>query len=177
MPNLNEIGDNFIKALNEIRVTRPIETELLGREALSLVRLRIQNDRVDENGNIFGTYSDAVVPRKFYKKLLTSGAEKILKRKGWFVSYKDVREARGFQTESYDYTFTGRFFRELRAVIIGNNLSSTTVEIVGTPRSQLILDSQSEKLGKSILLLSVDELQKINDAYFERIDDIINKYL
>lgn len=177
MPNLNEIGDRFIQALNEIRVTRPLETELLAREALALVRLRIQKQGGDENGADFGQYSDAVVPRWYFDKLMTSGSKKILERKGWFVSYKDAREARGFQTDTYDYTFTGRFFNELRATISGNDLSSTTAEIVGSDRSQNILDWQSEKIDKSILLLSVEELRIINDAYFERIDDIINKYL
>lgn len=177
MPNLSEIGDRFIQALNEIRATRPVETKILGIEALALVRLRIQNRRVDENGNIFGTYSNAVVPQWYFNQLNTKASKRILSRKGWFVSYKDLRDARGFQTDSYDYTFTGRFFAELNAAIRSNDLSSTTVEIVGSQRSQTILDGQSDKLGKSLLLLSVDELQTINNAYFERIDDIINKYL
>ena len=110
MPKLSDIGNNFIQALNEIRVTRPIETEMLAREALALVRLRIQRQGGDENGSAFGQYSDAVVPRWYFDKLMTSGSKKVLERKGWFVSYKDARDARGFQTDTYDYTFTGQFF-------------------------------------------------------------------
>ncbi len=177
MPKLSDIGNNFIQALNEIRVTRPIETEMLAREALALVRLRIQRQGGDENGSAFGQYSDAVVPRWYFDKLMTSGSKKVLERKGWFVSYKDARDARGFQTDTYDYTFTGQFFNELKATILGNSLSSTTAIIRGSERSQNILDWQSDKIDKSILLLSVEELRIVNDAYFERIDDILNKYI
>ena len=176
MPELKDIGTIFINALEEIRSTRPAETQILGIEALALVRLRIQNTRLDDEGNEFGQYSDAVVPRWYFNKLNTQASKKILERKGWFVSYKDLRDARGFQTESYDYTFTGRFFAELNAAIVEDSISSTTVEIRGSERSQLILDGQSDKLGKSLLLLSEEELQIINEAYFERIDDILNKY-
>ena len=61
-------------------------------------------------------------------------------------------------------------------IVIQKNYSTTAV-IRGSQRSEDILQWQSEKIDKSILLLSVEELQIINDAYFERIDDIINKYL
>lgn len=175
--DLTDLGFQFSQAVEEIRATRPQETLNLINEALVLIRLRIQNKYEDENGQIYGTYSDAVVPRWYFDKLLGSGAQKTLAKKGWFVSYSDAREAKGLETEAYNYTFSGRFFRELNAAIIANTVETTTAEIVASDYAQTILDAQSDRVDKSILLLSVDELRIINDAYFERAVNIIRKYI
>ena len=174
---LKDLGIQFSQAVAEIRATRPRETFNLINEAFEKIRLRIQNKYLDENGQKFGTYSNAVVPRWYFNKLLGSGAQKRLAKKGWFVSYSDAREAKGLETEAYNYTFTGRFFRELNAAIVANTVDTTTAEITASDYSQLILDAQSDRIGKSILLLSVKELQLINDAYFERAVNIIRKYI
>ena len=177
MANFEDLANNLRAAMNEIRSTRHQETLILGNQALSLVRLRIQNSKVDENGNIFGTYSQAVVPRSYFHSKITKKAQKRLKKKGWFVSYEDVREASGFDTDAYNFTFTGRFFRELNAQITSSNEDTTTVQIAGSDYAETILNGQSDRLGKSILLLSESEQQILNDANAERINNILNKYL
>ena len=92
-----------------------------------------------------------------------------LKKKGYFVSYTDFREANNRQTNFVDLTFTGRMWKETGAQVRANDLTRSLVVLDATSaRSDRLIDFNSERYG-NILRPSEKEIDMVNRANFERV--------
>ena len=78
--NLSEFAIKSQLIVEELNATREPDVVIIATESIALVRLRVQNDKVDANGNSYGSYSQALVPQwYFYGKSLSQGAEDSVK--------------------------------------------------------------------------------------------------
>ena len=165
-------------AAEEINATRENESILIGKETTALIRNRVQNDKLNAEGQPFGQYSRALVPQWFfYNKALSLGADKKLKTGDWFVSYADFKEYNNQDPNDINFTFTGDMWRNTGVNSVNNTEASTTVTIGGqTTRAQNIQEWQEPRYG-NILEANENEKQFVKEAHEERITKIINKYL
>ena len=164
--------------IDDINASREEESVLIGQELRTLVRTRVQNQKVNSEGSAFGQYSEALLPQwYFYGKSLNLSADKELHTGDWFISYSDFREMNNLNTGDINFTFTGDMWRETGVVNIENTGDSCTVEIGGqTPRAQNILEWQEPRYG-NILEASEEEKRFVEEAHLERIQNKINRYL
>jgi hypothetical protein len=170
---------NLIK--NELVKTRPIETELIGREALALVRRRIQSTGKDYANADLGSYSTVQLPAFFYfgKSANNAGENKIkaAAKKGQKVSYKELREFNNRETSFVDLTFTGAMWREMDVRTSQNSVEKSVATIEPrTARSKKVADYNSIRYG-NILRLSKDESRMLRIANFDRVVKVFRKYL
>ena len=61
--DLKDFEDNIGRIIDEINETREQELVLIASNTYALIRRRIQLEAQDSEGNKFGDYSEAVVPR------------------------------------------------------------------------------------------------------------------
>jgi len=164
--------------VDDINASREEESVLIGQELRTLVRTRVQNDKVNADGSAFGQYSQALVPQwYFYGKSLSDTAEQTIKNGDWFQSYGDFREANNMDSGDINFTFSGDMWRNTGVVNIENTGDSCSVEIGGqTPRAQNILEWQEPRYG-NILEASEEEKRFVEEAHLERIQNKINRYL
>ncbi len=136
-----------IQALDD---TRERESIIIGQELIALVRRRVQNDKVNSSGSIFGVYT----PR-----------------------WAKVREKNNLQSDAPDFTFTGELFKTTGVTGVDNTSATTTVQIGGqTPRAQNILLGQEAKYG-NIIEPNEQETQFVIEAHEERVFGIIDQFL
>ena len=176
---------DFIRRLrlvkNDLIKNRAIETELIGREALALVRRRIQNSGKDFAGADIGSYSTVQLPAFFYfgKSANNAGENKVKQaaKKGQKISYKDFREFNNRETNFVDLTFTGAMWREMDVKVVQNTVEKTVATIEPrTARSKKVADYNSLRYG-NILRLSKDESRMLRIANFNRVLKVFQKYL
>ena len=165
-------------AAEAINAQRENESILIGRETVALIRNRVQNDKLNAEGQPFGQYSRALVPQWFfYNKALSLGADRRLKTGDWFVSYEDWRDMNNLNTGDINFTFSGDMWRNTGVTSVKSTNNSTTVTIGGqTTRAQNIQEWQEPRYG-NILEANEEEKQLIYDAHAERINKILNTYL
>jgi hypothetical protein len=175
----------FIKLLdslkNDLIAERPNETLLIAKEALALIRRRIQTEGEDLNGSQLGHYSDMPLPAFYFdnKSINASGAKAVAaaKKKGVGLSYKDFRRANNLPTDKVTLTFSGAMWREMDVQLTENNPNKTTAVIEPrTARSRQVALYNSERYG-NILGLSKDEIKTLRIANLNRIKKSLNKYL
>lgn len=170
--------EDFNKQLQDISAfliqTRGDAVLLFSKELLSIIKLRLQQDRTDADGNSWGGYSQAVVPRWYYNKISTQSAKNALKKKGWFVSYEDAREANGLQTAAKDFTFSGAMLRQTVATLEEVYEGIATAVIKGSnPQAQDKLNYNSQREGRNIIEPSIDEVKKIEQLAINRINNAL----
>ncbi len=163
---------------NELQANREAESVQIGREAMALVRLRVQNDKENAQGTSFGGYSQAVVPKQFfYGKSLSAAADRKVRSRTGRMSYEEFREDNNLETDAKDFTFSGEMWRDTGVSEVNNTADTTTVIIGGTSeRSRLLLGYNTERDG-DILELSESEIDFVVDAHRERVLKVINKNL
>ena len=111
------------------------------------------------------------------QKATTKGAKDKIRSGSWFQSYTDLREAQNLDTDSIDFTFTGRLWKEIGVSDIQGSRGITTVKIGGkTEYAKMLLGYQEPKHG-NIVRPSEEEEERAIEAHRERIINIINKYL
>ena len=171
------LANKFRAISEEINASRETELVKVAAETAALARLRIQNEKVDANGNSFGQYSQALVPRWYlYNRSNSSGADQRVRKGSWFQSYRDLREANGLPTDNIDFTFSGEMLRNTGVTEIINNGNSTTVAIGGqTTQAKRKLGYQLDRFG-NILALNEQERGFVIESYQERINNIINNF-
>lgn len=176
--NLKELSTRLSGLISEMIETREEESVIIANDTAALVRNRVQNDKEDADGDTFGQYSEAVVPRwMLYGKSLSDGAEQKVRGGDWFQSYTDLREANNLPTDSINFTFSGDLMRNIGVSSINNTNYTTTATIGGlTTRAMEILSYQFERHG-NIIAISEDEARLIKEAHEERVNNLINKYL
>jgi len=162
--------------LNE---TRAEQSAIIAKETAALVRNRVQNDKVDENGASFDTYSQAVVPQwMLYSSATSDGAIERLKEGEWFQSYEDLKVANNQPIDAKNYTNTGDMWRNTGITSIESNGSSTTVTIGGqTERAANIHAWTLERDDVTLIAPNESEIGFIVEAHTERILGIINDVL
>jgi hypothetical protein len=140
--------------------------------------------RIQDQG--LGKYSDKGIPAFLYmdengeprmdKTKSNAGINYIKKRakeKGSKITWADIRDAEGLQTNHVDLTFTGEMFRDLH--IIGTNVQGGRVTtILGASRSETIkkLQWNVDRYG-SFLQPTADERRKIVAIIHKRINQKI----
>lgn len=161
----------FVQTVNE---NRERESLIIGKETVALVRLRVQNEGVDSNGQSFGGYSKAVVPQYYYYgRSLSDGAEDKVKAGDWFLSYEEFREDNNLRTDIKDFTFSGEMWRNAGVTDIQSDQYKTDVTLGGqTQRSAELLSYHSDKYG-NLLAPNEQEITFIVDSHIERINQAI----
>ena len=145
-----DFANSIRLALQALNDTRERESIIIGQELTALIRRRVQNEKVNSEGDIFGFYSPA---------------------------WAKVREDNNLPTEAKDFTFTGEMWRDTGVLAADNTNASTTVVIGGqTQRAIELLAFNSERDG-NLLAPSDEEIQFVTDAHEERVFTILNKYL
>ncbi len=176
--DLSQFVERLRNVANELQANREAESVQIGREAMALVRLRVQNEKEDAQGNSFGGYSQAVVPKQYFygKSLSAAGDNKVRSRKGR-MSYEDFRADNNLETDAKDFTFSGEMWRNTGVNDVQNGQDTTTVLLGGTTeRSKTLIAYNSERDG-NILELSEEEITFVVDAHRERVLKVINKNL
>ena len=174
--DLSQFVERLRLVANELQANREAESVQIGREAMALVRRRIHNDKVDAQGNSFGKYSQALVPKQFfYGKSLSAAADNKVRNRGYRMSYEEFREDNNLETDAKDYTFSGEMLRNTGVSDVQNTANTTTVSIGGTTsRSKELIGYHTERDG-NILQLSEEEIKFVVDAHRERVIKVINK--
>jgi hypothetical protein len=167
--------------VNELNSTRTASTILIAKEALSLIRRRIQNEGKDAVGAQLGDYSDNPLPAFFfYGKSINASGENAVRRavkEGKGISYKDFRSANNLPTDKVVLTFSGAMWREMDVKIISDNLTNSTAQIEPkTERSRKVAAYNSERYG-DILALSKEEKEQLNLANSQRLRKVLLKFL
>lgn len=175
---ITEFIQNIKLASSELIANREAESIQVAREVMAQVRLRVQTDNVDANGNTFGRYSQAVVPQwMYYGKSLSQGAEAKLKKGKWMTSYEDFRDYNNLQTDAKDFTFSGEMWRNTGVVRVENTTNVTTVVLGGTTqRSQELIGYHTEREGVNIIAPNEQEVNFAVEAHRERVFKVLNKY-
>jgi len=176
---------NFINKINTItRIlseTRANEALLFGREALALIRRRIQNTGRDANESQLGDYSTTPLPAFFYfgRSVNASGETKVraAAKKGNKLSYKDFRNANNRETDFVDLTFTGAMWREMDVNITTNTPKKSTATISPTtPRTVKVLTYNVLRYGP-ILDITANERGLLLEANKQRVLKIFRQVL
>lgn len=176
--SLADFATRLKLVVDELNATREEDAILIGKESIALVRLRVQNDKVDSNGNSFGSYSQALVPQwYFYGKSLSQGAEDRVKSGDWFQSYEDLRLANNLPVDAKNFTFSGEMWKNIGVTAVNTTGTSVTVTIGGQTQSAADKLSYQEPDNGNIIELNEQEERYIQEAAEERIIGIINKYL
>lgn len=172
------LANKFRAMAAEIRANRENSAIQTAMEAAALIRNRVQNEKVNAQGQSFGQYSETPVPKYFYYgKSLSGGAEDKVRKGKFELSYNEFRDINNLNTGDINFTFTGDTWRNVGVEDVQNSEDSTTVIIGGmTQRSKDILEWQSEAKGE-IIALNEQELQFVVEAQAERIIDVIRRYL
>ncbi|WP_343320204.1 hypothetical protein [Sphingobacterium multivorum] len=134
MSELSDLITRLEKLIDEI----PEEAENIA-VAMALNHKALVVNRIQSEGIPGQSYSDRGVPAYFYAGFsstagknkgktydssyprLNAGFDRMIEKKlkkGESVSWKDVREANGLQTNHVDFTFSGRTFQNLNVVSI-----------------------------------------------------------
>jgi len=176
--DLTEFIQRLKLVANELQANREAESVQIGREAMALVRLRVQNDKENAQGASFGGYSTTKLPKYFFTgKSMSAAAEAKVKKRGAKMSYEEFREDNNLETDAKDFTFSGEMWRDTGVSEVNNTADTTTVIIGGTSeRSRLLLGYNTERDG-DILELSESEIDFVVDAHRERVLKVINKNL
>lgn len=164
--------------INDLQTNRQSESVLIATESVALVRLRVQNSKQDSDGQSFGQYSQAKVPKWFFKgKSLSNGAEDRVKKAPFFISYAEFRDLNNLPSDDINFTFSGDMWRNVGVTNVEDETDITSVDIGGqTTRSKELLGYHNDRFG-NILELNEQEIQFIVDSHEERIFNTIQKYL
>jgi len=171
-----ELAIKLKQVITILDETRPEDSAIIAKETAALVRNRVQNEKVDEDGASFDAYSQAVVPQwMLYSSATSDGAIERLKEGEWFQSYEDLKVANNQPIDAKNYTNTGEMWRNTGITSIESNGSSTTVTIGGqTERAANIHAWTLERDDVTLIAPNESEVQFLLDAHTERVLGAIN---
>lgn len=169
-------NDEFIMKLEavlvDLRATRATSAMLISKDAIALMKRRIINKGKDENDKKIGDYSQAVVPVWMYKnkeKRVANAVEKLVKKKGYFASYRDWREVNNLPVEFKNFSFTGHMWSSVSPIIVEQDEASVTIGMAattanGAKKLQFVIAKHP-----NILNLSKSETELISKTQTKRI--------
>src|SRR5690554_7915811 len=119
---VNEFVVKLENAKRELERARVVNAATVSVDALALVKRRIQQERVDSNGQELGTYSQRKVPFWYFRNQRTLGnsankVRELYKRYGYFASYADWKAVNNQTDPRINLTFTGRMMNGLKVVL------------------------------------------------------------
>lgn len=176
--DLLEFSNVLVDIINDLTANRTGESVQIANESVELVRLRVQNSKETADGGSFGQYSEAKVPKWFFRgKSLSNGADERIRKGPSFISYSDFRDANNLPTDSINFTFSGDMWRNTGVTGIEESEFETSVNVGGqTTRAKELLGFHAERFG-SLLEMSEKEVQFIVNAHSERISNTLSKFL
>lgn len=124
----------------DLRNSREVESIVIAKDVLAMVKSRVINKGQDENNQKIGDYSLAVVPVYFYKnkeKRVGDAVEKLRKKYGNFASYKDWREVNNLGVEFKNYSFTGHMWASVYPIVVEKDAGSVTIAITASTDNAL----------------------------------------
>lgn len=183
MPTINEYRANIQKAIAEIRANRKIETTLMMLDELALIKSRVINTGQSADGGSFGQYSEAVVPYWYLGSNLKNAAfnvrkkqEELLKKKGYFASYKDWREINNRPTEFKNFSFTNEMMNGIEPMVIQDGGDKTTYEFGSDDKDVQDKVNWNKARDGDFLKQSPQERELISRLNRERIFKVLKKY-
>lgn len=137
------------KAIEILEKEREENCLKMVNDTMALLKRRIINDRVDDEGQAFGQYSEAVVPVWFFgyqdtKRDSATVVEELIDRKGYWASYQDWREVNNLTGTDLNFSFTGEMWKSLVPVVVKDQEGELTIGIVADDASS------DKKIGVSI---------------------------
>jgi hypothetical protein len=133
MPSISEFRANIQAAIAEIRANRERETTLMMLDELALIKARVINSGEKADGGNFGKYSEAKVPYWFHGSNLKNAdfnvkkkQDELLKKKGYFASYKDWREINNRPTAVKNFSFTNEMWNGIEPIVVATDADSTS---------------------------------------------------
>lgn len=166
-------------AIDALESTLEESAVLATNDSIALLRNRILNEKQDKNNQPFGDYSQAVVPKWYFKgKSLSAGAEERVNDGGWFQSYKDFREANNLPVDRKNYSFSGAMLRDIGIVSINNDQKKIIVSYGGrSERSAKLIQFNNERDDINLLGISQDERDLIIRTQADRLERILTTFL
>src|SRR5688572_19897873 len=141
---------NLKAAIDELNNTREAETTRIMHDDLALVSSRVINKGLLSDGSSTGGYSEAVVPYwmqgggDYNKKNAAFDIKKkqqeLLKKVGYFASYKNWRQINNRPVAFKNFSFTGNMWKKIKALIVGSNKDSISY----------VIDSDDPEVSKLI---------------------------
>ncbi len=99
-------------------------------DGIALIKDRVISTGENSEGTQFKDYSDVELPTLFIKSRTGSDRlKKKIEKKVSKISYADLREAEGLQTDHRDFKFTGRMWANIRPTITEVKDGTITVSI------------------------------------------------
>ena len=143
-----DFAQRLKKVVEVLNATREEESIVIAQETVALIRLRVQNDKVDAEGVSFGSYS---------------------------LGYEIFRTLNNQPIDAKNYTFTGQMWRDTGITDVQDTGGTTTVTIGGqTDRAASLMEYNTTRDGVEILEASEEEEEFIREAHEERIINIID---
>lgn len=175
---MSTIGETILKLerlQQELDNTRAEEYEVIVRDVVALVKRRVINTGTDADGGQFSPYSTAVVPYWFFRGkdgVTANDIQKLKEQKGYFASYRDLREVKGRPINYKNFSFTNKMWTSLDAfaesesdgvVVIGFTTTNDRVDILNIHHEQ----SEILKLSKEErTLLQTLSRERINRKFY-----------
>ncbi|GGH24659.1 hypothetical protein FAZ19_16265 [Sphingobacterium alkalisoli] len=183
---MQELRD-LIEKLTKLRDELPAEAERIAGAMASNHKAYIVS-RIQAEGIPGKQYSDKGVPAYFYSndnysnayaRLDGAGFDRMIKqkkKKKELVSWKDVREANGRQTNHVDFTFSGRTFQNLNVVSIETS-GFVAKAYLGAPEPELANRlSYGFQMYGDFLSPNEEEKKLLNTVAKEMTDKLFEKY-
>lgn len=183
MPTIAEFRKRLQSAIKEIRDSRPRETALMLADELALIKARVINTGEKADGGKFTPYSEAVVPYWYHGSNLKNAdfnvknkQKELLKKKGYFSSYKDWREITNRVTAFKNFSFTNKMFHSIEPIMLANDENSTTYVFGSRDKEQQDKINWNKAQSGDFLKQSKEELDLLSRLNQQRIDRILTKH-
>ena len=176
----SEYTDALNRAVVLLESERKANALRIVSDTMALLKRRIINERVDDKGLEFGTYSDADVPFWFFRGKETKGdnaarVDELYKKHGYWASYQDWREVNNLLGDKINFSFTGEMWKSLIPVVVTDETGKVTIGIIADD------DSSDKKIGyqiarfKHMLNLNEMEMKMVQDANNRRIQNALKQ--
>lgn len=183
MPSINDFRSNIQRAIAELRANRRTETTLMMLDELALIKARVINTGEKADGGDFGKYSEALVPYWFHGSNLKNAdfnvkkkQAELLKKKGYFASYKDWREINNRPVQFKNFSFTNEMWNGIRPLVVAEDQDSTSY-VFGS-EDKAVQDKIDWNKGRDgdFLKQSPEERALIARLNQERVQKVLRKY-
>lgn len=158
---MSTIGETILKLerlQKDLDSTRSDDYELIVRDVVALVKRRVINTGTDAEGGQFSPYSRAVVPVWYFQGkegVSANDIERLRASKGYFASYRDLREVKGRPVAYKNFSFTNKMWTGLDAYAESESNGVVTIGFTTAKDREDVLNIHHEQ--SEILKLSKEE--------------------
>ena len=174
---------NIRNAINELNSSRVEETNKIMHDDVALVKSRVINQGLMSDGSSTGGYSEAKVPYWFMGSSVKNAdfdikkkQKELLKKVGYFASYKDWRIINSRPVNFKNFSFTGNMWKKVKALLVQATSTATTY-IVGSDdeEAQKLINFNTAQTGP-FLDQSEDEKELLTRLNRERVLKVMRKH-